>query len=83
MSDIAFKLADDLAGKAIKLAAEHDDPDLIDEVSKAIGAASQTAQEQYMTSVRFRRGIAMGEDHLADYIAKHASKTAGADTADD
>lgn len=83
MSDIAFKLADDLAGRAIELAAKHDDPDLIDEVSKAIGAASQTAQEQYMTSVRFRRGIALGESHLADYIAKAATKSETADTADD
>lgn len=60
MSEIVEQLAHDLAKATIAAAEELGDADLIDEISKAIGATSQTSQEIFMTAVRVRLAIRRG-----------------------
>lgn len=48
-------LADELAKEALSLAADDQDNTLVNELSLAIGASSQTMQEAFLTAVRVRR----------------------------
>jgi hypothetical protein len=70
MSRITEDLADELAREVIDAAEELGDPNLIDEISKVIGAASQTTQEAFMTAVRVRLSERRARQVLADKLAK-------------
>ncbi len=48
-------LADELAVDAIKYIEATGDEDIIDDLVKALGATSQTAEEAFLTSIRVRR----------------------------
>jgi ABC-type molybdenum transport system ATPase subunit/photorepair protein PhrA len=53
--DLQARVADELAQKALELAEEAGDDDIIDEIKKVIGTSSTTLEEAYMTAVRVRR----------------------------
>lgn len=67
---ITEDLADSLAQDTIAAAEAMGDENLIDEVSKVIGAASQTTQEAFMTAVRVRLSEKRARTFLKDKIAK-------------
>jgi hypothetical protein len=68
--DFITDLADRLAQDALAAEAELEDDRLIEQLSTTIGAASQTLQEAFMTSVRIRRAEQRGRLWLAQRIAK-------------
>ncbi|GKY87635.1 hypothetical protein [Sinisalibacter aestuarii] len=53
--DLQARVADELAQKALELAEETGNPDIVDEIKKVIGTSSTTLEEAYMTAVRVRR----------------------------
>jgi ABC-type molybdenum transport system ATPase subunit/photorepair protein PhrA len=53
--DLQARVADELAKKALELAEETGNPDIIDDIKKVIGTSSTTLEEAYMTAVRVRR----------------------------
>ena len=67
-------LADALAKDTIEAAEAMGDERLIEEVSKQLGASSQTTQEAYMTAVRVRlsekRARAFLQEKLKDFLAE-------------
>ncbi|MGI3185308.1 hypothetical protein [Nioella aestuarii] len=68
--DFITDLADRLAVDALKAEEDLDDDRLIEQLSTTIGAASQTLQEAFMTSVRIRRAEKRGRIWLDQRIAK-------------
>ena len=68
--DFITDLADRLAQDALAAEAELEDDRLIEQLSTTIGAASQTLQEAFMTSVRIRRAEQRGRLWLTQRIAK-------------
>jgi len=62
-------LADALAKDAIEAAEKYGDDRLIDDMAKAIGARSQTAEEAFMTAVRVRIAAGVGRKFLDRRIA--------------
>ncbi len=70
MSQITEDLADALARDVIDAAEELGDPNLIDEIAKVIGMASQTTQEAFMTAIRVRLSERRARQALADKLAK-------------
>lgn len=68
--DFISDLGDSLARDALKAEEELDDDRLIEQLSTTIGAASQTLQEAFMTSVRIRRAEKRGRIWLDQRIAK-------------
>ena len=70
MSQITEELADQLAKDTIAAAEAMGDEQLIDEVSKVIGAASQTTQEAFMTAIRVRLSEKRARAFLKERIAK-------------
>ena len=69
-SDFITELADRLAVDALQAEEDYDDDRLIEQLSTTIGAASQTLQEAFMTSVRIRRAEKRGRIWLEARIAK-------------
>lgn len=63
-------LAQALARDTIKAAEDMGDPNLVDEVSKVLGAASQTTQEAYMTAIRVILSEKRARKFLEEKIAK-------------
>lgn len=70
MSSITDKMADDLARDVILAADELGDDRLIRDVSDVLEAASTTAQEAYMTSIRIRLALRRGRKFLDDKISR-------------
>ena len=68
--DFITELADRLANDALQAEEDYDDERLIEQLSTTIGAASQTLQEAFMTSVRIRRAEKRGRIWLDRRIAK-------------
>lgn len=68
--DFITELADRLAADALQAEEDYDDERLIEQLSTTIGAASQTLQEAFMTSVRIRRAEKRGRIWLDRRIAK-------------
>lgn len=68
--DFVTELADRLAQDALKAEEELDDDRLVEQLSTTIGAASQTLQEAFMTSVRVRRAEKRGRLWLEQRIAR-------------
>ena len=66
-------LAQALARDTIKAAEDMGDPNLVDEVSKVLGAASQTTQEAYMTAIRVILSEKRARKFLEEKIAKAAA----------
>ena len=63
-------LAEKLALDTINAAEELGDPNLIDEVSKVLGAASQTTQEAFMTAIRVLLAERRARKFLEDKVKK-------------
>ena len=59
-------LADELAVDAIKYIEATGDEDIIDDLVKALGATSQTAEEAFLTSIRVRRANKKAKALLLD-----------------
>ena len=68
--DFITDLADRLAVDALQAEEDYADDRLIEQLSTTIGAASQTLQEAFMTSVRIRRAEKRGRIWLDQRIAK-------------
>lgn len=68
--DFITELADKLAMDALQAEEDFQDDRLIEQLSTAIGAASMTLQEAFMTSVRIRRAEKRGRIWLDQRIAK-------------
>lgn len=68
--DFITELGDKLAVDALAAEEDLDDERLIEQLSTTIGAASQTLQEAFMTSVRIRRAEKRGRIWLEQRIAK-------------
>ncbi|MCG7492195.1 hypothetical protein [Thalassobius sp. Cn5-15] len=70
---VAEDLADALAKDTIEAAEAMGDDRLIEEVSKQLGASSQTTQEAFMTAVRVRlaekRARGFLQDKLKGFLA--------------
>ena len=76
--DFITELADKLAVDALLAEEEFDEDRLIEQLSTTIGAASQTLQEAFMTSVRIRRAEKRGRIWLGQRTAKaKQAKAAG------
>lgn len=77
---VAEELADALAKDTIEAAEAMGDSRLIEEVSKQLGASSQTTQEAFMTAVRVRlsekRARAYLQGRLKDFL-KQQKNTKG------
>ncbi len=67
---LAEELAQKLALDTIDAAEELGDPNLVDDVSKVLGAASQTTQEAFMTAVRVILSEKRARKFLQDRVAK-------------
>jgi hypothetical protein len=67
---ITEDLADALARDTLAAMTELGDDTLVDEVSKVIGASSQTTQEAFLTAVRVRMSEARARKFLEDRIAR-------------
>lgn len=74
-------LADALAKDAIEAAEKYGDERLIDDMAKAIGARSQTAEEAFMTAVRVRIAAGVGRKFLDRRIQQARAAQAPADPA--
>lgn len=66
---IVEDVADELAQKALRLAADKDDEKVIAAVADAIGNSSPTMQEAFLTQVRIRRA----EMRALDVLARHGA----------
>ena len=66
LDDIAVKLAQDTFAQARATG----DEALIDDVSKSLGATSNTLQEAYLTAIRYLRAEARARDVLVKRAAK-------------
>ncbi|MGO4854886.1 hypothetical protein [Phaeovulum sp. W22_SRMD_FR3] len=73
------ELGDALARDTLAAVAETGDASLVNEVSKVLGAASQTMQEAFMTSIRVRMAEVKAREYLA---ARLATARAEAETID-
>ncbi len=69
-------LADALARDAIEAAERLGDDRLVEDMARAIGAGSTTAEEAFLTAVRIRLAIARGRRFLEERDAR-AKGTAG------
>lgn len=63
-------IADELAKKALKVALEEDDEQIIKLMADAIANSSPTLEEAFLTAVRFRRG----EYRATQVLKAHVSK---------
>jgi hypothetical protein len=63
------ELGDALARDTLAAIAETGDASLVNEVSKVLGAASQTMQEAFMTSIRVRTAEGKAREFLASRLA--------------
>ncbi len=77
MSDLVEGLADELAQRTIQAAEKFGDPNLVENVSKVVGAASQTSQEFFMTAVRVRLALRRGHGFLDKYVVDAKAKGKG------
>lgn len=67
-TDILTQIADKLAQDVLAAEARAKNDDLVDEISKGIGATSTTLQEAFMTQIRVRRAEARGRALLAQLV---------------
>ncbi len=73
-------LADDLARDVIKAIEATGDEDIIAEITKVLGASSQTAEEAFLTALRVRRANIKARAVLMDRLRRFkAEKEAGKD----
>lgn len=68
--NVVEELADALAKDTIEASERMDNPQLIMDVAKAVGARSTTAEEAYLTAVRIRIAAATGRKYLEQRIAQ-------------
>ena len=66
MTQLAEKLADQIAAEAIEHIAKTGDEDVISALSQAMGDSSQTLQEAFITSVRVQRAAIRARRLLTD-----------------
>jgi len=71
-------VADDLAKRAIAAHEASGDETIVDKVSEALGASSQTLQEAYLTAVRVRRAEARALRMLGEFETMSAARPAKA-----
>lgn len=62
--DYLTEIAEKLARDALEQARACNDPDLVEDVAKSIGASSTTLQEAYQTAVRVLRAEQRARDLL-------------------
>ena len=72
-TDILTQIADKLAQDVLAAEARAKNDDLVDEISKGIGATSTTLQEAVMTQIRVRRAEARGRALLAQLVPETAA----------
>ena len=63
---LLFEVADELARESLDLYEKTGDEDIFQEVTKIIGASSQTLEEAYKTAVRVRRAEKRALERLAE-----------------
>ena len=63
---LLFEVADELARESLELFEKTGDEDIFQEVTKIIGASSQTLEEAYKTAVRVRRAEKRALERLAE-----------------
>ena len=63
-------LADELARDVIKAIEATGDEDIIGEITKVLGASSQTAEEAFLTALRVRRANIKARALLMDKLKK-------------
>lgn len=81
MSQIAQKLADELAAAAIAHIEKTGDEDVVTLITKTIGDSSQTLQEAFVTSVRVQRAALRANRMLQNRIIEFEEGGAPADPA--
>ncbi|MCB1349515.1 MAG: hypothetical protein KDK11_13070 [Maritimibacter sp.] len=62
---LLFEVADELARESLELYEKTGDEEIFQEVTKIIGASSQTLEEAYKTAVRVRRAERRALEMLA------------------
>ncbi|RXV61730.1 hypothetical protein C6W92_11970 [Roseovarius sp. A46] len=74
-------LADELARDVIKAIDATGDEDLVGEITKVLGASSQTAEEAFLTALRVRRANLKARAILMERLRRFkAEKDAATDT---
>jgi hypothetical protein len=63
-------LADELARDVIKAIEATGDEDIVGEITKVLGASSQTAEEAFLTALRVRRANLKARALLAERLRK-------------
>jgi len=77
-------LADELARDVIKAIDATGDEDIIAEITKVLGASSQTAEEAFLTAVRVRTANRKARAVLTERLRKYkAERDAAANTEDE
>ena len=71
---LLFEVADELARESLDLYEKTGDEDIFQEVTKIIGASSQTLEEAYKTAVRVRRAEKRALEMLAQRRAELGSE---------
>ncbi|MEL6958761.1 MAG: hypothetical protein AAGL89_07415 [Pseudomonadota bacterium] len=70
MSESVYKLAAKLAEDILELQDQLDEPRLFVEMGEALGAASQTLEEAFLTEVRIRLAEREGRKFLSKRVAQ-------------
>ena len=70
MTDSVTKLAAQMAEDVLELQDELNEPRLFVELGEALGAASQTLEEAFLTEVRVRLAERAGRKFLRDRVAQ-------------
>ncbi|HAW48498.1 MAG TPA: hypothetical protein DCX34_14915 [Roseovarius sp.] len=74
-------LADELARDVIKAIEATGDEDIVGEITKVLGASSQTAEEAFLTALRVRRANLKARAILMERLRRFkAEKDAATDT---
>ena len=71
---LLFDVADELARESLAIFEKTGDEDIFQEVTKIIGASSQTLEEAYKTAVRVRRAEKRALEMLAQRRAELGSE---------
>ena len=71
---LLFEVADELARESLELYEKTGDEEIFQEVTKIIGASSQTLEEAYKTAVRVRRAEKRALEMLAQRRAELGSE---------
>lgn len=74
MASLLEEIADTLARDVIEAAQTLGDDNIVDEVSKTIGASSTTTQEAFLTAVRVRLAEGRARKLLEERLARAAAQ---------